>query len=79
MTRPTPPVAAKISKHITQLGRERVDDYAWLRDDSWQAVLRDPAAIRTDVKAHLEAENAYTQGHAGLDRSAAPRRPCSPR
>jgi oligopeptidase B len=61
MTRPTPPVAAKIPKHITQLGRERVDDYAWLRDDNWQAVLRDPSAIRADVKAHLEAENAYTK------------------
>jgi oligopeptidase B len=61
MTRPTPPAAAKVPKHITQLGRERVDDYAWLRDDNWQAVLRDPHAIRADVKAHLEAENAYTK------------------
>ncbi len=61
MSKPTPPVAAKIPKHITQLGRERVDDYAWLRDDNWQAVLRDPAVIRADVKTHLEAENAYTK------------------
>src|ERR1019366_4900805 len=61
MTRPKPPVAARIPKHITQLGRERVDDYAWLRDDNWQAVLRDPAVIRADVKTHLEAENAYTK------------------
>ena len=61
MTRPKPPVAARIPKQITQLGRERVDDYAWLRDDNWQAVLRDPAVIRADVKTHLEAENAYTK------------------
>jgi oligopeptidase B len=61
MSSPKPPVAAKVPKHISQLGRERVDDYAWLRDDNWQAVLRDPAAIRADVKAHLEAENAYTK------------------
>ena len=61
MTRPKPPVAARIPKYITQLGRERVDDYAWLRDDNWQAVLRDPAVIRADVKTHLEAENAYTK------------------
>ncbi len=61
MSNPTPPVAAKIPKHITQLGRERVDDYAWLRDDNWQAVLRDPSVIRADVKAHLQAENAYTK------------------
>ena len=31
-----------------------------MKDDNWQAVLRDPAAIREDVKAHLTAENAYT-------------------
>jgi oligopeptidase B len=61
MSKPTPPIAAKVPKHITQLGRERVDDYAWLRDDNWQAVLRDPAVIRADVKTHLEAENAYTK------------------
>jgi oligopeptidase B len=61
MSKPVPPVAAKVPKHITQLGRERVDDYAWLRDDNWQAVLRDPAVIRADVKAHLEAENGYTK------------------
>jgi hypothetical protein len=27
---------------IEQLGRVRVDDYAWMKDDNWQAVLRDP-------------------------------------
>src|SRR5579864_59402 len=60
MSRPTPPVARKERKRIVQLGRERVDDYAWMKDDNWQAVLRDPQLIRADVKAHLEAENAYT-------------------
>jgi oligopeptidase B len=61
MTRPVPPVAAKHPKRIEQLGHVRVDDYAWMKDDNWQAVLRDPAIIRADVKAHLEAENAYTK------------------
>ncbi|MFY8144652.1 MAG: hypothetical protein ACOVMT_12420, partial [Caulobacter sp.] len=28
--RPTPPVAKKIPKTITQLGRTRTDDYAWM-------------------------------------------------
>jgi oligopeptidase B len=60
MSKPTPPVARKDPKRIEQLGRIRVDDYAWMKDDNWQAVLRDPAAIRADVKAHLQAENAYT-------------------
>ena len=60
MSRPTPPVAPKHPKRIDQLGRVRTDDYAWLKDDNWQAVLRDPSLIRADVKAHLTAENAYT-------------------
>ncbi|HEX4179966.1 MAG TPA: S9 family peptidase [Caulobacteraceae bacterium] len=60
MTRPVPPVAAKQPKPIEQLGHHRTDDYAWMKDDNWQAVLRDPSVVRADVKAHLEAENAYT-------------------
>src|ERR1700760_711897 len=58
---PKPPTAAKTPKRIEQLGRVRVDDYAWMKDDNWQKVLRDPALIRADVKQHLTEENAYTQ------------------
>ena len=61
MTQPKAPVARKILSRTEQLGRVRIDDYAWLRDDNWQAVLRDPSLVRADVRAHLEAENAYTQ------------------
>jgi oligopeptidase B len=60
MSKPIPPVARKDPKRIEQLGRVRVDAYAWMKDDNWKAVLRDPGAIRADVKAHLTAENAYT-------------------
>jgi oligopeptidase B len=60
MTKPAPPVAAKLPKRIEQLGHVRTEDYAWMKDDNWQAVLRDPSVVRADVKAHLEAENAYT-------------------
>ena len=42
-------------------GIERVDDYAWLRADNWQAVMRDPAVLAADIRQHLEAENAYTK------------------
>ncbi|WP_395445812.1 S9 family peptidase [Caulobacter sp. UC70_42] len=59
--RPVPPVARKIPKTIEQLGRTRVDDYAWMKDDNWQRVLRDPALIKADVKAHLTEENAYAK------------------
>ncbi len=61
MTRPAPPIARKDPKRIEQLGRVRVDDYAWMKDEAWQQVLRDPAVLRADVREHLEAENAYTK------------------
>ncbi len=41
-------------------GIARVDDYAWLRAPNWQAVMRDPALLAPEIRAHLEAENAYT-------------------
>lgn len=57
---PLPPHARKQPIEIEQLGRVRTDDYAWMRDDAWQRVLRDPTVLRTDIRTHLEAENAYT-------------------
>jgi oligopeptidase B len=60
MSAPIPPRPRKEPKRIEQLGRVRVDDYAWMKDDNWQAVLRDPSCVKADVREHLEAENAYT-------------------
>ena len=59
--RPVAPVAKKIPVTIEQLGRTRVDEYQWMKDDNWQAVLRDPSLIKADVKEHLTAENAYRE------------------
>ena len=61
MTRPQAPVAKKIPVTIEQLGRVRTDDYQWMKDDNWQAVLRDPTLIKAEVKEHLTAENAYRE------------------
>lgn len=61
MSPPRPPVAPKRPLKIEQLGRERIDDYAWMKDDNWQQVLRDPKTLRADVREHLDAENAYTK------------------
>ncbi len=38
-----------------------MDDYAWLRADNWQAVMRDPSVLDKEIRDHLEAENAYTK------------------
>ena len=57
----TPPVAPRHPQRIQQLGRTRTDDYAWMKDENWRQVLHDPKALRADIRAHLEAENAYTK------------------
>ena len=53
------PVAKRRPVEIEQVGRTRVDDYGWLRDDNWQEVMRDTSVLRQDIRDHLEAENAY--------------------
>ena len=54
------PRAARRAAHSHHHGIDRTDDLAWLRADNWQAVMRDPAVLPQDIRAHLEAENAYT-------------------
>ncbi|MCC5980369.1 MAG: S9 family peptidase [Oceanicaulis sp.] len=55
----TPPSVEARPVTIEQLGRTRTDNYAWLRDDNWQQVMRDPSVLDADIRAVLEAENAY--------------------
>ncbi len=40
-------------------GIERIDDYAWLKAGNWREVLQNPDALPDDIRAYLEAENAY--------------------
>ena len=54
------PIPKKNIKEITQLGRTRTDEYAWLKDENWQAVMRDPSQLNPDIREFLEKENAYT-------------------
>jgi oligopeptidase B len=56
-----PPAARRETRVIEQLGRTRIDEYAWMRDDNWQLLLRDPSALRADIRAHLLTENHYTE------------------
>ena len=58
----TPPVAPRKPTDLPALhGRRRTDDYAWLKDEHWPQVMRDPAVLRADIREYLEAENAYKE------------------
>src|SRR5580698_186761 len=59
MTQPIPPRPRQDPKRIEQLGRVRVDEYHWMKDDDWQQVLHDPSKVKAEVREHLVAENAY--------------------
>src|SRR5262249_50514760 len=50
----TPPVAARIPNVLRAHGDERIDDWFWLRERA-----------NPDVRAYLEAENAYTAAIMG--------------
>jgi oligopeptidase B len=56
----TPPLAQRRPVVSTRHGVRLEDDYAWLRAENWQDVMRDPALLDPEIRAHLDAENAYT-------------------
>ncbi|MCU0832382.1 MAG: S9 family peptidase [Rhizobiaceae bacterium] len=58
-----PPAPRPARKPVidTRHGITRTDEYAWLRDDNWQAVFKDPSILNVDIKAHLDAENAWAE------------------
>lgn len=60
MTDAAPPASARKPFSETHHGRVRRDEYAWLRADNWQQVMREPETLAPDIRAYLEAENAYT-------------------
>jgi oligopeptidase B len=58
---PAAPVVARHPVRREVHGQILVDDYAWLRADNWQEVLREPARLDPAIRAHLEAETAYAE------------------
>ena len=54
-----PPIAPRRPSQRTLHGITISDDYAWLKDEKWQEVLRDPSLLDPDIRAYLEAESAY--------------------
>jgi oligopeptidase B len=59
MNSKAPPIAPRRPHSFTHHGITVTDDYAWLKDDNWQEVLRDPSVLQPDIRAYLEDENAY--------------------
>jgi oligopeptidase B len=55
----TPPVAEQRPVTIEQVGFTRVDEYQWIKDENWQQVMREPDVLEPEIRALLDAENAY--------------------
>ena len=60
-----PPIAPRRTSRRTLHGVTITDDYAWLKDEKWQEVLRDPSLLDPDIRAYIEAENAYAEEKLG--------------
>src|SRR5687768_4079883 len=58
---PPPPRAERRPKVSTWHGTRLVDDYAWLRAENWQEVMRNPSALDPRIRAYLTQENEYTK------------------
>jgi oligopeptidase B len=55
------PLAPRRPKIVTRHGITVTDDYAWLKDERWQEVLRDPSVLDADIRKYLEAENTFAE------------------
>jgi oligopeptidase B len=55
----SPPQARKERRTRSIHGVTLTEDYAWLKAENWQEVLRDPSLLPDEIRSHLEAENAY--------------------
>jgi oligopeptidase B len=56
---PKPPIAERRQHAVTHHGITRDDPYHWLRADNWQEVMQNPETLPADIRAYIEAENAY--------------------
>ncbi|WP_422030755.1 S9 family peptidase [Reyranella sp.] len=64
-----PPIAPRHPSRRTLHGVTITDDYAWLKDEKWQEVLRDPSLLDPEIRAYVEAENAYAEERLGPTRA----------
>ncbi|WP_029042649.1 S9 family peptidase [Cucumibacter marinus] len=70
MTKPEAPIAAQKPFSASIHGITREDPYHWLRAENWQAVMRDPEVLDTEIRDYLEAENAYFEEQFGKPSAA---------
>ena len=56
---PAPPRAESRPAPRSAHGHDWSDDYAWLRAENWREALSDPGRLPADIRALIEAENAY--------------------
>lgn len=63
---PAPPVAPQRPVSRALHGETIVDDYAWLRDENWREVMRDPSKLNAEIRENLEAENRHTEAGFAL-------------
>ncbi len=58
-----PPVAPQKPVVSSHHGITRSDPYAWLRAANWQEVFEAPETLPADIRAYLEAENAWYEAN----------------
>ena len=55
------PIAQRQGEPTQKFGIELLDPYAWLRDQDWHRVMRDPSALANEIRSYLDAENKWAQ------------------
>ncbi|MEE2744592.1 MAG: S9 family peptidase [Bdellovibrionota bacterium] len=56
------PKAEKIPQKYVNHGKDRVDNYSWLRDENWQKFIHGELDFKNEkIKKYIEEENNYTQ------------------
>src|SRR6516165_741115 len=58
---PDGPQAEQRPIERTLHGVRLIDDYAWLRAENWQQVMRDPSQLDPAIRAYLQTENDYCE------------------
>ena len=70
MSKITPPVAERRQHAAAHHGITRQDPYHWLRAENWQEVMHAPETLPADIRAYIEAENAYYEEELGKPTAA---------